>query len=101
METAEAPGEVDKKAGDLTMPQWYRWADKKKGQSRADNREGETNSWGRKTVKYHLITGNLAVPHITADNYELHIFFTKQLLASTSTSPESYSRGLSRLAIIW
>lgn len=57
METAEAPGEVDKKAGDLTMPQWYRWTDKKKGQSRADNKEGETNSWGEKNREISLNYG--------------------------------------------
>lgn len=39
------------------MPQWYRWTDKKKGQSRADNREGDTNSWGEENREISLNYG--------------------------------------------
>lgn len=59
----------------------YRWADKKKGQSRADNEEGEPNSCGEKNHEISL-SGNLTVLHITAYTYEVYISFTKQAFGS-------------------
>ncbi len=61
-------------------------------------RRGKRIPAGRRTMKYHLITGNLSVLNIILIIMSYTDCLPSKLLAPTSTGPEIYSRGLPRPA---